>query len=105
MPIALNGDPVYPTDSTVKNGLYIPLSRPEFIYINAKSATTAVVQDFIKFYMENAPELVQEVGFVPLQEEIYQLAYKRFVKGKQGSMFTNKSTVSVDLVKLLQEEL
>jgi len=105
VPIVLNGDPVYPTDSTVKNGLYVPLSRPEFIYINAKAAATPIVQDFIKFYMENAPALVKEVGYVPLQDEIYQLAYKRFVKGKQGSMFANKSTVSVNLVKLLKAEL
>lgn len=105
VPIVLNGAPVYPSDSTVKNGLYVPLSRPEFIYINAKAADTPIVQNFIKFYMENAPQLVKEVGYVPLQDEIYQLAYKRFVKGKQGSMFADKSTVSVNLVKLLQQEL
>ena len=104
VPIVLTGDPVYPTDSTIKNGLYVPLSRPEFIYVNAKAAYTQIVQDFVKFYMRNAPKLVKEVGYVPLQDEIYQLAYKRFVKGKQGSMFANKSTVSVNLVKLLQAE-
>lgn len=106
VPVVLKGGaPVYPSDSTVKNGLYVPLSRPEFIYINAKAADTPIVQNFIKFYMENAPQLVKEVGYVPLQDEIYQLAYKRFVRGKQGSMFADKSTVSVNLVKLLQQEL
>lgn len=105
IPIVLNGAPVYPTDSTVKNGLYVPLSRPEFIYVNAKAASAPVIQDFIKFYMKNAPKLVKEIGYVPLQDEIYKMAYQRFVKGKQGSMFTNKSTVSVNLVKLLKEEL
>lgn len=105
VPIVLHGNPVYPTDFTVKNGLYVPLSRPEFIYINAKAAAAPIMQDFIKFYMNHAPGLVKEVGYVPLQDEIYQLAYKRFVNGKQGSMFVNKSTVSVNLVKLLQAEL
>lgn len=96
--------PVYPTDSTVKNGVYAPLSRPEFIYVNAKSAASAVIQEFIKFYMEQAPVLVREVGYVPLQTEVYQLSYQRFLQKKPGSMFTGKSTVGVDLVKLLKED-
>lgn len=105
VPIVSDGAPVYPTESTIKNGLYVPLSRPEFIYINAKAASTPIIQDFIKFYIDNAPKLVKEIGYVSLQDEIYQLAYKRFVKGKQGSMFANQSTVSVNLIKLLQAEL
>lgn len=105
VPIVLNGAPVYPTDSTVKNGIYVPLSRPEFIYVNARAASTPIIQDFIKFYMQNAPKLVKEIGSVALQDEIYRMAYKRFLNGKQGSMFTNKSTVSVNLVKLFQAEL
>lgn len=95
--------PIYPTDSTVSTGIYAPLSRPEFIYINAKSADSQVIQDFVRFYMENAPKLVQEVGYVPLPEEAYRLSYLRFQNKKLGSMFENVSTVGADLVKLLTE--
>lgn len=94
--------PVYPTDSTVKNGVYTPLSRPEFIYVNATSAALPVIQEFIKFYMEQAPVLVKEVGYVPLQYEIYQLSYQRFLEKRTGSMFTTESTVGADLIKLLK---
>ncbi len=97
------GGPVYPTDSTVRTGVYAPLSRPEFIYINAKSANSKVIQDFIRFYMEQAPPLVKEVGYVPLPAEAYQLSYQRFVKKTTGSMFQNKSTVGADLVDLLRK--
>jgi len=96
--------PVYPTDSTVKNGIYAPLSRPEFIYVNAKAATSPIVQEFVKFYMQHAPVLVKEVGYVPLQTEVYQLSYQRFLKNRQGSLFTNRSTVGADLVELLRED-
>ena len=96
--------PVFPSDSTVKNGAYAPLSRPEFIYINAKSATSAVIKEFVAFYLKNAPMLVKEVGYVPLQTEIYQLSYNRFLEGKQGSLFANRSTVGADLHKLLKED-
>ena len=105
VPVQSDAGPVYPTDSTVKNGLYSPLSRPEFIYVNAKAAGTTVVMDFLKFYMENAPALVKEVGYVPLQDEVYQLAHQRFLSGKQGSLFEDKSTVGANLKKLLQESL
>ena len=105
VPVMTDAGPVYPTDSTVKNGLYTPLSRPEFIYVNAHAAETKVVMDFIKFYLENASGLVTEVGYVPLPDEVYQLAYKRFLKRKHGSMFENKSTVGADLTKLIRESL
>ena len=95
---------VYPTDSTVRNGVYIPLSRPEFIYVNAKSATSLIIQDFIKFYIDNAPQLVKEVGYVPLPPEVYSLAFNRLRQNKQGSLFANKSTVGADLVQLFKED-
>jgi phosphate transport system substrate-binding protein len=94
---------VYPTDSTVRTGVYAPLSRPEFIYVNAKSARSPVIQEFIKFYMEHASALVKEVGYVPLPNEVYQLSYNRFLNNRLGSMFANTSTVGADLVKLLKE--
>lgn len=94
---------VYPNDSTVRTGVYAPLSRPEFIYVNAKSATSPFVKEFIKFYMEQAPALVKEVGYVPLPTEVYQLSYNRFLNNQLGSMFVNRTTVGVDLVKLLKE--
>jgi len=95
---------IYPNDSTVRTGVYAPLSRPEFIYVNAKSAKSSVVREFIRFYMEQAPKLVKEVGYVPLPNEVYQLSYNRFLNNRLGSMFANKSTVGADLVKLLRED-
>ena len=95
--------PVYPSDSTVRTGTYAPLSRPEFIYINATSAKSPVIQEFVRFYLENAPALVKEVGYVPLPDEAYKLGYARMVNRKLGAMFANKSTVGVDLVKLMKE--
>ncbi len=94
---------VFPTDSTVSNGTYAPLSRPEFIYVNARAATTQVIKDFIAFYIANAPALVREIGYVPLPAEAYTLSYNRFLTNKTGSMFANQSTVGADLVALLKE--
>lgn len=94
--------PVYPSDSTVTNGVYAPLSRPEFIYVSAASAKNIVVQDFIKFYIDHATQLVKEVGYVPLPPEVYKLAYQRLLNNTQGSMFENTSTVGADLQSLMK---
>ena len=105
VPVKLTNDSeaVYPTDATVQNGSYQPLSRPEFIYVNSKSATKPAVQQFVKFYLENAAKLAEEVGYVALPPQVYQLSYKRFQNFKTGSVLENKSIVGVNLLQLLSE--
>jgi phosphate transport system substrate-binding protein len=63
---------VEPTIATINDGTYSPLSRPMFIYVNNASLERPEVQDFIKFYMNNAGELAEEVGYVGLSEADYQ---------------------------------
>lgn len=103
IPIKYNeeSEAVFPNDSTVQHGKYQPLSRPEFIYVNAKSAKTPDVREFVKFYLEHAGELAREVGYVPLPKEAYRLAWERFEKGITGSVFENKSIVGANLLQLL----
>lgn len=96
--------PIHPSDSTVRTGTYAPLSRPEFIYVKLQSANSPVIQEFVSFYLENAPTLVKEVGYVPLPDEVYKFSYLRFLQKKTGSVFTNKSTVGADLLKLMKED-
>jgi phosphate transport system substrate-binding protein len=43
-----------------------------FIYVNNASLERPEVQDFIEFYMNNAGELAEEVGYVGLSEADYQ---------------------------------
>lgn len=104
--VAIDGGkgPIYPTSETVSNGTYAPLSRPEFIYVNTRSASDPVIQEFVKFYMEVAPALVKEVGYVPLPDTVYRLGYERFLKKKEGTLFSKQSTVGADLVKLMNEK-
>ena len=94
---------IYPNDSTVQNGLYQPLTRPEFIYVNAESAKQIHLQQFIRFYMENAASLTREVGYTPLPPEVYQMSYNRFINIKTGSIFENLSVVGTDLREALSE--
>lgn len=62
-------DRVFPTEETIKNGRYKPLSRPIFFYANLAHAHEAE-KAFLRFYLENSSHLAHDVGFVALNEEI-----------------------------------
>ncbi|MBS1271684.1 MAG: Protein SphX [Candidatus Marinimicrobia bacterium] len=94
--------PIAPTFETIGNGTYQPLSRPLFIYISLESAKRQEVQDFVHFFLNNAPELVKEVGYIPLGETTYQHAIDRFDERVTGSVFSGGSQVGVDINELLQ---
>lgn len=90
------------TFDTVKNGTYIPLSRPLFIYVNATAAAfKPEVKAFINFYLDNAPELVKEVKYVPLPAEDYAAVKAHFKAMKPGTGFGGKSEVGVKISDLL----
>ena len=63
---------VAPTPETVANGTYAPLSRPLMIYVNNAMLQQPHVAQFVRFYVENAAELVPQVGYVPLEAARYQ---------------------------------
>lgn len=97
-----NGDgPIYPTMETVSNGTYQPLARPIFIYVTDKAAQDTAVNDFVNFYLDNAAELSEEVGYIPLPAEAYTLAKVRFNNGKTGSSFQDHA-VGVKVEELLK---
>lgn len=97
--------PVFPSLETVENGQYQPLSRPLFIYVNAKAAQeNPLLEEFVKFYLEKAPELVTQVGYVPLPEEGYHLAKINFQRFKVGTVFDGKSQFDLTLGELLKKQ-
>lgn len=61
-----NGECVLPSDETVQDGSYNPLSRPLFIYVNNASAREKPqVAEFVKFYLgpQGAPAIMANVGY------------------------------------------
>lgn len=93
--------PILPTAETVENGTYQPLARPIFIYVNVKAADRPEVEEFVRFYLNNAPELVKEVGYISLPSQVYQLAADRFGSRKTGTVFANKPKPGTTLADLL----
>jgi len=60
---------VAPSLETAQGGTYTPLSRPLYIYPKAASLSRPEVLAFVEYYVENADQIAQEAGFVPLNEQ------------------------------------
>jgi phosphate transport system substrate-binding protein len=104
-----NGDGngcVLPNTETVADATYQPLSRPIFIYVNrARIDEKDEISSFVAFYLANAKNLVAEVGYIPLTDQIYSLAQARYDDRVIGSVFEGLgSTVGVKLDDLLVAE-
>lgn len=105
--VAIDGGkgPILPSRETVENGSYQPLSRPIFIYVNAKAARRDEVKRFVEFYLAEASVLVPQVKYVPLPKDAYGLALSHFHKGKVGTAFQGVPTVGVKIEDLLKREV
>ncbi|MEO5656117.1 MAG: PstS family phosphate ABC transporter substrate-binding protein [Nitrospiria bacterium] len=97
--------PILPSEQTVMNGTYQPLARPIFIYASVKALARPEITDFVTFYLTEGRALVREVGYIPLQDQVYELGLKRVAKRVTGSVFEGKgSQIGVTLESLLAAE-
>lgn len=63
---------VAPSEETALDGTYTPLSRPLFIYTRESFLEDRPeVLGFVNFYLENSQELVPEVNYVALPEDVH----------------------------------
>ena len=87
VPIDGGSGPISPTEVTINDGTYAPLSRPIFIYVNSNSAEKTQVTAFIDYYIEHAKNLVGEVGYIPLPDSDYDKASERFKNRMTGKWY------------------
>jgi phosphate transport system substrate-binding protein len=96
--------PVSPSLETVKNATYQPLSRPLFIYVNAKRAQeNRALEDFIEFYLQKASEAVTQVSYVPLPDSAYHLGMIHFEKHQVGTVFEGRPIMNATIDELLRK--
>lgn len=62
---------VAPSEETIQDGTYAPLSRPLYIYVSEESLARPEVQAFVAFYLDMAGELATDVGFVASPDDVY----------------------------------
>jgi phosphate transport system substrate-binding protein len=96
--------PVGPSEKTVLDGSYQPLSRPIYIYVSKKALAKPEVREFAEFYLQHAPKLVKEVKYVPLPQKVYSLGASRVKSGKVGTAFGGHADVGVTIDDLMKRE-
>ena len=95
---------VLPSEATVINGTYQPLSRPIFVYINPKALDKPEVKEFVEFYMKNASKLTKEVKYVPLPAKAYTINMEHVDKKKKGTVFGGTAEVGITIEELQKRE-
>jgi phosphate transport system substrate-binding protein len=83
--------PVLPSNATIADKSYAPLSRPLFIYVKRSAARRPEVSKFVKYYLDNIDELSKEGGYDPPTEDDKTTNRATFAKlsgggaGEQGA--------------------
>ena len=105
LPIDHGKGPIEPSRETVEKNKYHPLARPLFIYVNlTKAQENPALQDFVDFYLKQAPTVAVTVGYIPLPQEAYDLAQITFNKGGVGTVFGGHSVVDLSIPELLRQQ-
>jgi phosphate transport system substrate-binding protein len=93
---------IIPSAETIKDNSYRPLTRPLFIYINAKKAQdNSTLAEFVEYYLEKAPEVIATVGYVPLPDSAYHVAKIHFEKNHTGTVFNGQPVINATITELL----
>ncbi len=56
--------PVLPSQGTILDKSYVPLSRPLYIYVKNSSLKRPEVYAFVKYYLDNVATLAEKAGYV-----------------------------------------
>ncbi|MCK2088476.1 PstS family phosphate ABC transporter substrate-binding protein [Thauera aromatica] len=103
--IAADGKPaVGPSMESVLDGSYTPLSRPIFIYVNAKSLEKPEVKEFVEFYNKEGAALAAEVKYVPLPKKAYDYNIEQIAKLAKGTKFGGENKVGITIEELMSLE-
>jgi len=96
--------PVFPSDQTIIDETYRPLTRPLFIYVNAKNAQdNPAIEKFVQFYLRSAQDLVAQVGYLPLPKSAYDVGLIHFNTHQVGTVFNGEAVINVSINELLSK--
>lgn len=80
---------IAPSEATIADGTYAPLSRPLLLYVNKSALDNAGTKKFVDFLLNEGLEVVSASGYIKLPEEDYA-AVRAHVEGKiTGSVFSS----------------
>jgi len=89
VPIDSGRGAISPSESTIANGEYAPLSRPLFLYVNKASYDSKPeVKEFIKFALSAKGDAdVRESRYVVLPAELHAAIGRHVQEERAGTLF------------------
>lgn len=106
VPIKANAtaEAIAPSEDTIRDASYQPLSRPLFVYVNkAKMDGSPALKELVRYLIQDSNDLIAETGYVPLSDDITSLVWGIVESGKIGSRF-HGSTVGLKMSDILAAE-
>jgi phosphate transport system substrate-binding protein len=101
----VNGQAIAPSEATIKDASYQPLSRPLLVYVK-KSAigTNPTLDALIKYLLsEEGSKLIASTGYVPFPANIRELVLKHYTDGATGTKFQG-AQVGMTIEQVLSAE-
>jgi phosphate transport system substrate-binding protein len=95
--------PILPSPQSVGRGVYRPLSRILFIYVNNSRTERPEVRALVDDYLRHAGERAAQVGTIALMSNVYDLARQRFTKRRTGTMYGSPSAAELGIEYLLTQ--
>ena len=87
----------------VRRGVYRPLSRPLFIYVNAARLQRPEVKAYVSHYLRRAGELASEESEIALIGSAYDMARQRLEKMVTGTMHSTPNAAEMGIETLLTQ--
>ena len=94
--------PVEPSALNVRRGVYRPLSRTLFIYVNAESLLRPELDKFVTRYLRQAEAFTLRAGAIPLRAREYELVNRRFSLLTKGSAFIQADAIGANIERVLE---
>ncbi|EDY39359.1 ABC transporter, substrate binding protein component, possibly phosphate [Cyanobium sp. PCC 7001] len=104
LPIAAPGaEPVPPSVSAVQKGLYKPLARPLFIYVNDRQMLADdEIRSFVGYTVGNGLRFVEQAGSIPLPADTYRLVESKLYRHILGTSFGGDLPVGLGIEAALR---
>lgn len=100
------GKATAPSEATVIDGSYNPLSRPVFIYVSKKALEEKPqVRAFVEYVLTSGPKLVREVQYIPLPDSAYAAGLARLRAMQTGTAFAGHSETGLHIDELFKRPL
>ena len=95
-----------PSMASVQKELYVPLSRPLFVYVNDRALRQRPeLQKFVTYVVQNGLSLVKQAGYIPMPSSTYMLVESKLYRHVTGTAFGGDLPVGLTTGQALQRSL